>query len=220
MSISSNDAAAAVPGMVYLLSDRTGRMYVLDAPVGTSYLAAARRLMRLWGVPPGAPADRTYYQNAELFAVPRRLMPDSILRDAAAATGDRDVRRAISARRARTIEVNHGMYRLTECVHPKEPACPHAGRDAGGGGNGAPHDWEQDPNGGGGATTTAYCCARPGCTATKSETVQFDDPLAYETDVPLIAYGMRDAVPAAADDAGTGTVERQKNGEREGESTG
>ena len=176
---------------VLLVSDRTGRLFMLDVQLGETEFAAARRVVREWDVPADAPADRTYYQNAGLHEVPRRLLPKDIVGLPPA----HDIRGLLSARKLRTIENDCRTYNLTECVHPTEPACAAGGA----------HDWASDADIDGGTTTDAALkrahCRRPSCHATKSWAGQADRPEAHETDVPFMSYGVLDAQGKAAHDA-------------------
>ena len=207
----SNDGpgpSAHVP----LISDQSGRLLLLDVPPGDSEFAAARRVMRSWEPPAGAPTDSTRYVNAGLHEVPRRLLPAAEeLRQA------HDVRELLSARKLHAIENDFRLYNLTECVHPAEPACNAAGTADGE----VSHDWASDPSiDGGGASggLKRSHCRRPSCYVTKSAADQTTRPDAYEDDVPFVSYEMLGGTGRAVHDAAYGVA--SENGDGSGTENG
>ncbi|MCE2497815.1 MAG: hypothetical protein J4F28_02250 [Nitrosopumilaceae archaeon] len=182
---------------VLLVSDRTGRLSILDVQPGETMFAAARRVMRGWDVPADAPADRTYYQNAGLYEVPRRMLPKDV-EHLMLQTGD--VRSVVSARKLRIIENDYRTYNLTECVHPAEPRC------AAGGADGGAHDWTSDANIDGGADggLKRSHCRRTSCYVARSAADRMDRQDAYESDVPFVSYGVLDARGREAHDVAYG----------------
>ncbi len=187
-----NNDGPAPSAHVPLISDQSGRLLLLDVPPGDSEFAAARRAMRSWEPPAGAPADSTRYVNAGLHEVPRRLLPAAEeLRQA------RDIRELLSANKIRAVENDFRLYSLTECAHPAEPGCI---VDDG-------HDWSSDPRIDGGHTDglKSAHCRRPECHITKQWADQCDRPDAYETDVPFVQYGKLGGTGLAAHEDAYGT---------------